>query len=95
MERKMTKGKPKDITLVEAIMMTDELARKGCKVYQKFTCSLCGSRQTIDLPNVFYKTCKCELCGSITNVEKQGCGIAVVGPPEVILKNLFEGGTDD
>jgi hypothetical protein len=74
----MKKEDNKDLPLLEITEMAAPLISSGCTTYQKFTCSLCSSRQTIDVPNVFYKTVKCELCGTITDLTKIGCGFALV-----------------
>jgi len=83
-------NKPKDVSLAKALELAEPLVNKGCNVYQKFTCSLCNSRQTIEEPNKFYNVAKCELCGHISNIMETGCGLIVSGPPEIILKNLLE-----
>ena len=81
--------KPKDISLIEAVLISGPLVKKGCTVHQKFTCSFCGSRQTIRVSNVFYDTCSCELCGKFTDITITGCGMTVVGPPDVLLEGLL------
>lgn len=48
-------------------------ASKGRLCFQKFTCSKCGQRLTIQEPNVLYKTASCDQCKAITNIEEQGC----------------------
>ncbi|HEX9430275.1 MAG TPA: hypothetical protein VF944_07825 [Candidatus Bathyarchaeia archaeon] len=42
----------------------------GATVHQKWTCRHCGSRQTMETPNVFYKSGRCEECDKITIIEK-------------------------
>jgi hypothetical protein len=79
---------PKDVTLLEAALHLDELMKKGCTFYQKFTCSNCGSRQTMEKKNLLYTSGKCEECGSITIIER--CGYMVDGPPDVIIDDLLE-----
>ena len=81
---------PKDFPLEEIAAIMYPLIQQGCETYQKFTCSLCASRQTIDEPNVLYKTAKCELCGTITDLAKTGCGFAVVGNSKIVLDNLLK-----
>lgn len=53
-------------------------AEKGRTIYQKFTCSHCGTRQTIDVPNTFYKEGSCEECHQITDIVKHGCDYVMV-----------------
>jgi hypothetical protein len=46
---------------------------KGHNIHQQFTCAKCKAKQTMDVPNVFYKTGRCEECGHITNIKEDGC----------------------
>jgi PHP family Zn ribbon phosphoesterase len=57
-------------TVCEAVRLH---AEKGRLCYQKFSCSKCGQRLTMETPNVFHKTGSCDQCGHITDIEKQGC----------------------
>jgi len=43
------------------------------KAFQKFTCNNCGDRLTIDVPNKFFSSGKCDKCGHITDIKKHGC----------------------
>jgi hypothetical protein len=56
----------------------DTLIEQGAKVYFKFTCQRCGSRQTFDIPNVLYKEGSCEECGAITDLTEHGCNYLIV-----------------
>lgn len=47
-------------------------------VYQQFNCANCGRKQTMDDANVFHLFGKCEECGHITNIKRDGCNYAVV-----------------
>lgn len=44
----------------------------GFTVHQQFNCSNCGAKQTMEKPNVFYKTGRCEQCGHVTDIERDG-----------------------
>jgi hypothetical protein len=44
------------------------LIAKGIKVYQKFTCAHCGSRQTMGDANVFFLSGRCEECQKVTKI---------------------------
>lgn len=46
-------------------------------VYQKYTCSGCGQRLTMDKPNTFYETGSCDKCDTITNIKEKGCNMMV------------------
>lgn len=50
-----------------------KLVLDGHDVYQKFSCSNCGQRLTMDIPNHFYETGGCDKCGHITDIKTQGC----------------------
>jgi hypothetical protein len=45
----------------------------GQTIHQKFTCENCGVRQTMEIPNVFYTSGKCEECGHVTDLKLRGC----------------------
>jgi DNA-directed RNA polymerase subunit RPC12/RpoP len=53
------------------------LMDNGATVHQQFNCAKCGTKQTMEEPNIFYKTGRCEECGHITNIEKDGCNYLV------------------
>jgi hypothetical protein len=67
-----------DYPLEECADAAGELIEQGHEVYQKFTCEKCGSRQTCDVPNVFYTSGKCEECSHITDMKKKGCNYLAV-----------------
>ena len=50
-----------------------EKMKDGMTVFQKFTCSKCGQRLTMDVPNKFFVEGTCDKCGTITDIRKQGC----------------------
>lgn len=52
---------------------------QGSTVWQKWTCGHCGSRQTMENPNVFYKSGHCEECGQVTTIEKCGYTLLMGG----------------
>lgn len=70
-----------DKPLAELLLMMDGLiehhGEDHVKVYQKFTCSGCGARQTMDVPNTIFLTGKCEECGDVTDCQERGGGLAV------------------
>lgn len=73
-----TKPSYKNYPFVDVSVQAGERVLAGDVVYQKFTCGGCGSRQYIDVPNVFYTTARCEACGATTDVEKAGCNFLLV-----------------
>ncbi len=50
------------------------------KIYQKFTCSHCKTRLTVDTPDVWFESAFCEVCGGLTVIEKAGM-FTVISPP--------------
>jgi hypothetical protein len=70
--------KPKNYPIAECSEVAEKLIENGCKVFQKFTCSGCGKRLTIDEPNIFYTSAKCDECPAITDIAKDGCNYLVV-----------------
>lgn len=65
-----------DVPFDQAVKDADELIKRGANVYQKFTCSHCGARQTICEPNVFYTSATCEECEGTTDISE--CGYMVI-----------------
>jgi len=51
---------------------------KGGQCYMKFTCDYCGSRQTIDTPNLLFTQGKCEECNSVTDLARKGGNLLIV-----------------
>jgi hypothetical protein len=72
-----------DFPLDEVVKAANEIVaqRPGTKIFQKFTCSGCGERLTIDVPNEFHPTGSCDRCPAITDIRKQGCNYMIVYPP--------------
>ena len=54
---------------------------QGWTTFQQFNCAGCGRKQTMPDKNVFHKKGKCEACGHVTDIEKDGANfMAVKGP---------------
>jgi hypothetical protein len=49
--------------------------------YQQFKCAKCGMKQTMDVANTFYTSGKCEVCGSITDIKRDGHNFMMVKGP--------------
>lgn len=62
----------------EVVTAADNDIQTGADVYQKFTCVGCGERQTMEVPNTFYTSGKCEECGHVTNIVERGCNYLLV-----------------
>ena len=69
----MSKIKYHDYPFHECAAEANKLVMQGFDVYQKYTCANCGSRQTFEEANTFHTQGRCEECGHITDIAKQGC----------------------
>jgi len=45
----------------------------GATIHQQFNCAKCGTKQTMETPDHFYKLGICQECGHTTDIEKDGC----------------------
>jgi hypothetical protein len=70
--------KPNDYPISECLSAAQPLWEAGAITYQKFTCTNCGSRQTISTPNRFFDSGSCEECHHITNILSTGCNYLLV-----------------
>lgn len=62
----------------ECVRDAARLIDMGHTIFQQFNCAHCGIKQTMEAPNLFFRSGKCEECGRITNIEKNGCNYMVV-----------------
>lgn len=62
----------------ECVDTVEPLVARGMNIYQQYTCASCGTKQTMPDANIFYKRGKCEECGAITDIEKDGCNYMLV-----------------
>lgn len=51
-----------DYPIEECAAAAFEKVQRGATIYQKWTCAHCGSRQTMDEPNKFFRAGICEEC---------------------------------
>jgi len=68
----------KDHPFEEIVKAVEAKIKQGVDCFQKFTCENCGSRQTIDEPNVFYTEGICEECKHTTSMLKRGCNYMAI-----------------
>jgi hypothetical protein len=73
------KIKYQDFSFEEVCRAAEDLCEQGWDVHQKFTCSGCGNRLTIEEPNVFHRTGTCDRCHAVTDIENQGCNYMLIG----------------
>lgn len=71
---------PRDFPLNAVAETAMEWVDKGATIFQKFTCSHCGARQTIDEPNKLFTSASCEECGKVTDITVSGCNYLVISP---------------
>ena len=67
-----------DYPIENCVETAEKIIEGGGEVFQKFTCEKCSSRQTIDEPNVFYTSGKCEECNHVTDIRKSGCNYLAI-----------------
>jgi transcription initiation factor IIE alpha subunit len=84
------KIKYKDFPFDEIIEAAKKFAEDGLNVHQKFTCTKCGSRQTIDTPNAFHTHGRCEECDHVTDIVASGCNYMLVGRSDILLKTMLK-----
>ena len=87
-----------DFPFYECAAAAEKLVTEGggkVNIHQKFSCSKCGARQTMEEPNKFFKTGRCEECGHMTNIEKQGCNYLVHAHDAAGVMHLLTGDTDE
>lgn len=65
---------PFDVIVEQA----NDVIKSGGEVFQQFECSHCGTKQTMDVPNTFYRSGLCEECGKLTDIESTGCNLLVI-----------------
>jgi hypothetical protein len=62
----------------EVVKNASERMAEGWDVYQQFNCAHCGAKQTMEVKNKFFTTGKCEACGRVTDIRKDGCNFAAM-----------------
>lgn len=66
----MSKIQYNDYPILDVLDECDKHVKRGSTVYQKWTCQHCNSRQTMETPNVLYRSGRCEECNQVTIIEK-------------------------
>ena len=65
-------------------------AAEGARCYQKFSCSKCGQRLTMEQPNMFWHEGACDQCGTLTDIKAQGCNYMLLMAGRRTLEELVE-----
>jgi hypothetical protein len=66
------------VPFLDAGAQANELVLQGHTIFQQFQCANCKTKQTIEVPNAFYKLGKCEECAHVTDIVKDGCNFTVM-----------------
>jgi hypothetical protein len=82
--------KSPDCPFYETAEDAEKWVKKGCTVFQKFSCEKCGSRQTMENPNAFHTKGRCEECGHVSDLIENGCNYILFGGGDVVLPDLFK-----
>ena len=64
-----TQIKYNDFPFDSVVEQVSDAIQNGAVCFQKFTCSHCNSRQTMDVPNTLYKSGRCEECQKVTEIK--------------------------
>jgi hypothetical protein len=67
-----------DFPFWEVAQQAQDMMRQGHTIHQKFTCSGCGTRQTMGEPNKFFTKGQCEECRKETNIVASGCNFVMI-----------------
>ena len=74
----MAKTENLDYPFYDVAETAQKMIDDGFTIHQKFTCEHCGNRLTIDEPNRFYTTGKCDKCNKITDIKRNGCNYLAI-----------------
>lgn len=66
----LTMAEYNDYPIHECLAQANEQVLLGHVVHQKWTCRHCGSRQTMEEPNKFHTSGRCEECQQITVIQR-------------------------
>jgi hypothetical protein len=67
-----------DFAFAEVVKKAVDLMDRGFEVHQKYSCAGCGTRLTIEEPNVFHEFGTCDKCEALTDIRRRGCNYMVV-----------------
>lgn len=63
-------GEYNDYPIEDCARQAGEVVAQGGTIHQKWTCFHCGSRQTMEEENKFFRSGRCEECKQITVISK-------------------------
>lgn len=67
-----------DHPFYEVAASAEDVIDRGGIVFQKWTCSRCEQRLTMEIPNTFHKIGYCFECGAESDIVAQGCNFVAV-----------------
>jgi hypothetical protein len=79
-----------DLPIREIEKMANAQIDKGFFIWQKWTCAHCGSRQTMDKPNVLYLTGECQECKRISPIPYCGFMLASSGAGAELIQSSLD-----
>ena len=77
-----------DLPVEEIARQADEQIQKGFTIWQKWTCSHCGSRQTMEEPNLLYRSGRCQACDKVSVIVVCGFMLANAQGAEIVQSVL-------
>lgn len=77
-----------DRPVAEIAVLADQQIAKGFTIWQKWTCNNCGSRQTMEEPNLLYLSGTCQACGEISTIVVCGFMAATGAFVDAIAQDL-------
>lgn len=89
MQRQQKMETPKRCEFHSCAAAANRQVQKGNKIHQKFWCANCGVAQYIEKENVFYAAGKCEECGHVSDLIKDGCNYLLIATGDNVIDAIF------
>lgn len=74
----MTKHVMKLFPFGDVVANARQKMKQGWIVHLQFNCSGCGAKQTFGEENYLSETGRCEECGVVTSLKKDGCNLMLI-----------------
>ena len=71
-------GPYEDFPFFEVAKTLNQRQKEGFTFFQKFSCSGCGQRLTMDRPDTLYTKGVCDRCPEVTDIAAQGCNYLLI-----------------
>jgi hypothetical protein len=79
-----------DLPIKEIEKMANAQIDRGFTIWQKWTCPACGSRQTMDTPDVLYLSGHCQECDTVSPITVCGFMMATVGGGAALIQRSLD-----